>query len=98
MKVFSNNDMKQMKDLPITRTKVFDQELETLNLADPAYLDGITILYSKICSSDSDLKFDNQIESTKQILLAFISSKLERKVYADETFSEELLMYDWKIS
>jgi len=98
MKVFSNNEMRQMKNLPITRTKVFDQELETLNLADPGYLDGITILYSKICSGDSDLKFDDQIEGTKQILLACISSKLERKVYADETFSEELLMHDWKIS
>ncbi len=98
MKVFSNNDLRQIKDLPITRTKVFDQELETLNLADPAHLDGMTILYSKICSGDSDIKFDDQIEGTKQIILACISSKLERKVYADETFSEELLMHDWKIS
>lgn len=98
MKVFSNNDMRQVKDLPITRTKVFDQELETLNLEDAAYLDGIANLYSMICSSDSVPKFDDQIESTRQILLACISSKLERKVYAEETFSEEVFMHDWKIS
>jgi predicted dehydrogenase len=94
----ASEDEEGLIKLPINRTQNFSKVEFEYNLADIEEPDGVSQIYMAIDKNPEMFKFENYIESTRQIIRACISSTEGRKIVSEEVLSNKLQDNDWRIS